>query len=497
MCARCHPSIDLHRSRKRTVSRRDFFSHIGTGLHGAALAYLLKGDLFSSDPALAAMVRRRVYDTESRPPHFEPKAKAVIHLFMSGGPSQVDLFDPKPLLKKYEGQPPGRDLITTVTSISDAGGMMPSPFKFAKHGESGMEISEVMPHLAQHVDDITLIRSMWTTSFAHDPAINVMQTGRAMTGRASLGAWMVYGLGSENQNLPAYVVLDDPKGLPINGIENWQSGFLPPLYQGTRVREEGSPLLNLHARQEFPRPVLERTRSFVHRLDEAHRGKRPGQPELDARISSYELAARLQLTATDALDVSRESEATREMYGLNDELTASYGRRCLMARRLVERGVRFVQVYIEGARWDHHTGIEKGLRFICGKTDKPVGALLGDLKQRGLLASTLVIWGGEFGRLPISQLMRGRRADDLGRDHGNQGFTVLMAGGGTKVGTVYGATDDIGYKAVENRVSVPDFHATILHLLGMDHEKLVYDHHGLNERLTGVDPARVVKGILA
>ena len=219
MCARCHPSIDLHRSRKRTVSRRDFFSHIGTGLHGAALAYLLKGDLFSSDPALAAMVRRRVYDTESRPPHFEPKAKAVIHLFMSGGPSQVDLFDPKPLLKKYEGQPPGRDLITTVTSISDAGGMMPSPFKFAKHGESGMEISEVMPHLAQHVDDITLIRSMWTTSFAHDPAINVMQTGRAMTGRASLGAWMVYGLGSENQNLPAYVVLDDPKGLPINGIE--------------------------------------------------------------------------------------------------------------------------------------------------------------------------------------------------------------------------------------------------------------------------------------
>jgi len=414
---------------------------------------------------------------------------------MNGGPSQVDLFDPKPMLKKYEGQPPSRELANDIEFVDQAGGMMPSPFKFSKCGKSGIEISELLPHLSQQVDEITLIRSMFTTHFNHEPAVYMMQTGRLFTGHPSLGSWFVYGLGTENQNLPAYVVLDDPKGLPVNGIQNWQSGWLPPVYQGTRMRSEGSPLLNLKPNEEFPRPVSELARSIVHRLDSRHREARPGNPELDARIASYELAARMQMSATDALDISQESTATQEMYGLNNEVTASYGRRCLMARRLVERGVRFVQIYIESQIWDNHSNLKTDLSACCAKTDQPAAALLKDLKQRGLLDSTLVIWGGEFGRLPLSQ-MRSEKLN-VGRDHGPGGFSSWLAGGGVKKGHVHGATDDIGYKAVVDPVSPHDFHATLLHLVGMNHEKLVYNHNGLNERLSGVEPARVVEGILA
>ena len=473
-------------------SRRDFFGRVGDGLFGGTLAYLLGNDLFGTNLALAASTPR-VADLKPRPAHFEPKAKSVIQLFMNGGPSQVDLFDPKPALEKYRGQSPSREIANNIENIEDAGGLMPSPFKFVKSGQSGTEIADVMPHLAKQVDDIALIRSMFTTHFTHEPALFVMQTGRMLSGRPSMGAWVVYGLGSENQNLPAYVVLDDPKALPINGIQNWQSGWLPPVFQGTRMRSEGSPLLNLKPKKEFPGPVLELARSILNRLDTAHKDRHRGYPTLDARISSYELAARMQMSATDALDVSQESPATQEMYGLNNDLTASYGRRCLMARRLVERGVRVVQIYIEAQIWDNHSNLEKGLRYCCGKTDQPVGALLRDLKQRGLLDSTLVVWGGEFGRMPFSQ----KGSENVGRDHGPAGFTTWMAGGGVKGGTVYGTTDEIGYKAVENPVSVPDFHATILHQLGMNHEGLVYNHHGLDERLTGVEPAHVVKGILA
>jgi hypothetical protein len=415
---------------------------------------------------------------------------------MSGGPSQVDLFDPKPALEKYAGQLP-RAFLDNVESVGAAGGLLPSPFKFSKHGKSGIEISEVLPHLAECADDLTVIRSMWTTHFNHDPAIFMMQGGRALPGAPTLGAWVVYGLGSESQDLPAYVALDDPKTLIISGIQNWQSGWLPPVYQGTRLRSVGSPLVNLKPSEEFPSPVLEMSRSLLSRMAAAHRDKRPGQPDLDARIASYELAARMQVSATDALDISKENEATREMYGLNDEVTSPYGRRCLMARRLVERGVRVVQIYMNctggnNNPWDHHSSIEKTLRRSCGETDKPVAALLKDLKARGLLNSTLVIWGGEFGRLPLSQ-----GGVDPGRDHGANGFSVWMAGGGVKGGTVYGATDEFGYHSVENRMSVHDLHATILHLVGLDHEKLVYNHHGLNEKLSGVEPARVVKEILA
>jgi len=476
------------------LSRRDFFSRVGDGLYGAALASLLQSDLFPTSIALAAS--NAVPDLRPRAGHFPAKAKAVIQLFMHGGPSQVDLFDPKPLLEKFAGQPPSRDIANDILFVGNAGGMMPSPFKFSKHGQSGMEISNVLPHLSRHADDIALVRSMFSTNFTHGPAVFFMHGGRIFPDRPTVGAWVVYGLGSENQNLPAYVVLDDPKGLPTVGIRNWQSGWLPPVYQGTRLRSEGSPMLNLRPPDGVPPGVLELERSLLARLSEAHRDSRPGQPDLEARLASYELAARMQLSATDALDLSKESEATREMYGLNDEPTASYGRRCLMARRLVERGVRMVQIYVEGQIWDNHSDLETSLRYCCNKTDKPIGALLTDLKQRGLYDSTLVVWGGEFGRLPLSQVTPGREKN-AGRDHGPTGFTVWMGGGGVKGGTVHGATDELGYKAVENRVSVHDFHATILHLLGLDFGRLTYNHHGLNEKLTGQEPARVVKEILA
>jgi hypothetical protein len=465
-------------------TRRDFFSRISDGLMGAALGGLLAEDLCAK-PAL--------YDLAPKTPHHGPRAKAVIQLFMNGGPSQVDLFDYKPALEKFAGQPPGRDLAAEVRAVRETGGLMPSPYRFSRHGESGLEISELLPHLGTVADDITVVRSMFTTHLAHEAALFLMHGGRILPTRPSLGAWIVYGLGSENRNLPAYVVLDDPKGLPINLIQNWQSGWLPAVYQGTRVRSEGSPILDLHAKQEDPPAVVELSRGLLARMDAAHRDAHPGSVELEARIASYELAARMQMAATDALDLGKESAATREAYGMNDERTASYGTRCLMARRLVERGVRLVQIYIEGQIWDNHNKIRQGLEYACGKTDRPAAALVRDLKQRGLLDSTLVIWGGEFGRLPIAQAP----GPNAGRDHGPSGFSIWMAGGGVKGGATYGTTDEIGYRAAENRVSVHDFHATVLHLVGMNHRNLVFEREGRSERLTDEYPARVVDEILA
>lgn len=473
-------------------SRRDFFSRLSDGVHGAALAALLTGDL---QAAAARENAPLVYDLKPRAPHFAPKAKAVIQLFQNGGPSQVDLFDPKPMLTKFAGSAPSRDIVNQIEFADQVGSMLPSPFKFAKHGKCGTELSELLPHLSECVDDISLIRSMYGEHFNHEPSLYLMHTGRTVPGRPSLGAWVVYGLGSENQNLPAYVVLDDPKKLPVNGIQNWQSGYLPPVYQGTRFRSEGPPLLNLKAPEDLPSPLVEAQRALLRRLDEAHRTRHAGYPDIDARISSYELAARMQLTATDALDLSKETEQTREMYGLYQESTASYGKRCLMARRLIERGVRFVQIFIEFQIWDAHSDLEQSLRYSCGKTDKPAAALIKDLKQRGLLDSTLVVWGGEFGRMPISQTRQGQGSP--GRDHGPGGFSMWMAGGGVKPGTVHGATDELGHKAVENRVSVHDFHATMLHLLGLDYRELVFERQGLKERITDQIPARVVSEILA
>src|ERR1700704_960357 len=438
------------------TSRRNFFSTMVDGIHGAALASLLGSDLMAGTPA--------VYDLKPKPQQFPARAKSVIHLFMNGGPSQVDLFDPKPKLKEMAGKTPSRELSFAISNGQEAGTLLPSPYEFKHAGKSGIEISEAMPHLAGCVDDIAVIRSMYGEHANHEPALFLMHTGRTISTRPSIGAWVAYGLGTENQNLPAYVVLDDPKGLPINGISNWQSAWLPPIYQGTRFRAEGSPVLNLEPRPEIPAPLVEAERNLLRKLDAAHRQDRPYQPELDARISSYELSARMQLAASDALDVTKESDATREAYGMNDTLTASYGKRCLMARRLVERGVRFVQLYIESQIFDTHGDLQAGLTYACGKTDKPVAALLKDLKQRGLLDSTLIVWGGEFGRLPNGQMTEGNKRGSLnieGRDHNSKAFCLWLAGGGVKGGTVYGATDELGFKAVENPVSVPDFHATI------------------------------------
>ena len=481
---------------RTVISRRDFFSRISDGLHGAGLAYLLGADLSSPNPALAAPAASPAFDLAAKPPHFEPRAKAVIQLFMNGGPSQVDLFDPKPGLAKYVGTTPSRDLTAVAVSPQANAGILPSPYEFSRHGESGLEFSELLPCIGECADDIAVIRSMFTETPNHEPALNMIHTGRLLGSRPTMGSWIAYGLGTENQNLPAYVVLDDPKGLPIGGINNWQAAWLPPVCQGTRFRSEGSPVLNLDPRPEWPEAVLEVERRLLRSLDRAHLEKRPHEPDLSARISSYELAARMQIAASDALDLAQEDESTKEMYGLESDLTRSFGTRCLMARRLVERGVRFVQIYIEDQIWDSHTNLDKGLRYSCGKTDLPSAALLKDLKRRGLLDDTLVIWGGEFGRLPLGQGDPNDTAR-LGRDHGPNGFTLLMAGGGVKGGSVHGATDELGNHAVEDRVSVHDFHATVLNLMGMNFRDLVYRRHGLDERLTDQFPARVVRELIA
>ncbi len=471
------------------VDRRGFFQRMSGGICGAALSYLLVQDSARASAPSA--------DLAPRPPHFPAKAGSVIHLFMNGGPSQMDLFDPKPALDKYHGQSYFDKIAGEVEFIKDAGAIMRCPFKFARHGRCGAWVSEAMPHFTGVVDDVAFIRSMWTTNLTHEPAIYLVQSGKMGPGRPTIGAWVVYGLGTENQNLPAYVVLEDPLGLPVNGVDNWQAGFLPPTFQGTRFRPTGPPVLNLHPDVDRPAAVAEAERALRTRLDDLHRRQHPHQPTLDARIASYELAARMQLAATDALDLSRESHATQEMYGIGREPTDSYGRRCLIARRLVERGVRFVQLYINAQIWDNHTALAADLKKACDRTDLPVAGLLRDLKQRGLLDRTLVVWGGEFGRLPIAQLPADRDERKAGRDHNKNAFCTWMAGGGVKGGTVYGATDELGLKAVEDRVSVPDWHATILHLLGLRHDQLFVEQAGLKEKLTGVNEARVVRGILA
>ncbi|QDU98916.1 DUF1501 domain-containing protein [Lignipirellula cremea] len=486
-----------------SLTRRSFFHRISDGVHGAALASLLTADLFgdaklsAGETAHETAADRRTYDLRPRPPHQAPRAKSVIQLFMNGGPSQVDTFDPKPLLKERHGQPYFAKIAKDVSSPQSAGGLMGSPFQFKQHGESGIWLSEVMPHLAKQVDDIAVIRSMFNSHPNHEPALFKIHTGRLLPGRPSIGAWVAYGLGSENQSLPAYVVMDDPLGLPVNTVQNWQSGFLPPVYQGTRLRTFGSPILNLKPEQEYPDPVKRLQRDLLSRLDAIHKQERPGMLQLDARIASYELAARMQLEATDALDLSQETSATLEAYGVNVEPTDSYARRCLMARRLVERGVRYIQIYINGQIWDNHSNIRKTLPAACRRTDQPVAALLADLKQRGLLDDTLVIWGGEFGRLPIAQMRNGSNDETAGRDHGPRGFSLWMAGGGVRGGTTYGGTDEIGYAAEENPVSIADWHATVLHLLGLHHEKLFFDRNGLHEKLTDTFKPRIVNEILS
>src|SRR6266849_1272535 len=472
-------------STSNLVSRRGFFNRVSDGLYGAALAGLFSKDLYGANVEGV----RRTYDLKPRPPHFEPKATSVIQLFMHGGPSQMDLFDPKSTLDKHHGEPYFDKVAADLTAPEGAGGLLRSPFKFAQHGQSGTWVSEIMPHLAKQVDDIAVIKSMFTTHPNHEPALFMIHSGRIIPGRPTMGAWVAYGLGSESQNLPAYVVLDDPLGLPVNGVQNWQAGFLPPVYQGMRLRSVGSPILNLQPERKQAADVVQAERELLSRLDQIHKRNHPGQLQLDARIASYELAARLQVDASDALDVTKESKETLAMYGVGEQPTDSYARRCLIARRLVERGVRFVQLYINSQIWDNHTALAADLKAACLRTDQPIAALLRDLKQRGLLDGTLVVWGGEFGRLPIAQLTPDKDERKAGRDHNKNAFCTWMAGAGVKAGITHGATDELGLAAVENRVSVPDWHATILHLLGLRYDQIYFEQNGLKEKLTGVEEA--------
>jgi len=463
-----------------------------------ACAHLLLDDVCQSSETTVHQAedrREATFNLRPKDTHHQATATSVIQLFMNGGPSQMDLFDPKPELNRRHGQPyPGNVEEIGNQSTADIGVMMGGQYEFARHGESGLWLSDVLPHTAQMADDLCLINSMWTDHPNHDNALYKIQSGRLFMGYPTVGAWSVYGLGSENQNLPAYVVLTDPLGLPVNGTRNWTAGFLPPTFQGTPFRPTGSPILNLKPDYDQPSQVTDAARRLLRQLDEAHRQKRRFYPQLDARMESYSLAANMQLSASEALDLTQESQTTQSLYGLGQHATDSFARRCLLARRLVERGVRFVQIFLEEQPWDSHADLNANHRAACRRTDQPVAALLKDLKDRGLLDSTLVIWGGEFGRTPTTQKSANGYS---GRDHNMQAFTSWMAGGGVKGGTAYGTTDDFGHKVVDNPVSVHDFHATILHLLGLHHQDLFFTRNGLEERLTGFEPPRVVTEILA
>lgn len=467
------------------ISRRQTLKQLGAGLGGAILSTLLHEE---------AQADRQIHNLSPRQPVHSPKATAVIQLFMHGGPSQVDLLDPKPLLNKHSGENPPA---TVADDEERTKYLLGTPFKFSQHGESGTEFSDQLPAIAKHADKIAVIRSMYGEHRNHEHSIWLAQTGLIIPGRPTLGSWASYGLGTINQNLPAYVALPDPQGPSTDGARNWSSGWLPPVYQGTAFRSEGSPILNLHPSKTLTGNTRDRKLDLLRSLNQKHKDRHPKELELDARITNLELAARMQLAATDAIDITRETAATQEAYGLHAPVTQSYGKRCLMARRLVERGVRFVQIMMKSQPWDTHTSNVENTKKCCRETDGPVGALLTDLEQRGLLDSTLVLWGGEFGRTPGAELRGGAAKGSEGRDHHPYGFSVWMAGGGIKGGQTYGATDDFGYRSVENRTKYSDYHATVLHQLGLDHQNLVYEHNGRNERLTDVYDAHIIKELIS
>ena len=462
-----------------SLSRRAFLGHTAGGLGGLALASLLGG------------AGGAVHASSARAAHARPRARAVISLFQHGGPSQMDLFDPKPALTRWHGKPyTGGPL--EIHFDKQAGNVLASPFGFRAHGQCGMELSELLPHTASIADDITLVRSMTTGSVDHESALRIMHTGRFLAGLPSWGSWVLYGLGTENENLPAYVVLADPGGLPVDGERNWSAGWLPAVYQGIPFRSGDAPVFNLQTPATMPAQARRQQLALLDRLNKSHATRFPENSELAARIANFEIAARMQTAVPEALDLSGESAATRAMYGLDNATTADYGRRCLLARRLVERGVRFVQLFMSGQPWDTHDRNAAQLKGLCARTDQPSAALVRDLQQRGLLDSTVVLWTGEFGRLPISQ-------GKDGRDHNRHGFSLWLAGGGFRAGYVHGATDDFGYKSVEDVVSVSDLHATLLHALGIDHHQLTYPHEGRAASLTDVEVtgARVVPALLA
>jgi len=471
------------------TSRRHFLASQSFGLTGLALAWLLKADAVRAEPAKPNL-EKATFDLLPKTPPRPAQARAMISMFMQGGPSHIDLFDPKPELNKRHLQAFTGDIKYDNAAESSAK-IFGSPWKFSKRGQCGMELSELVPHLGGVADDITLIRSMHTGVNNHGQSINALHNGRSQAGRPCMGSWLTYGLGSETQDLPAFVVLTDPGGLPVLGTENWSQGFLPSLYQGTVVRPREPRILNLDPPAKLAGEPQERYLQFLQQLNQQHLSERSHETDLAARIASYELAARMQTAAKEALDLSQESAATRKLYGLDDEPTKDFGARCLIARRLVERGVRFVQIYTRTQEWDHHGNIVKSLPAACLKTDRPSAALVRDLKDRGLLDSTLVHWGGEMGRLPVIQ-----NEKSIGRDHNTYGFSTWLAGGGVRGGYVHGATDEFGHKAVENVVNHYDYHATLLYLFGLDPAALNFVRPTGTGTLLDGQPGRIVTEIL-
>ncbi|HVV99524.1 MAG TPA: DUF1501 domain-containing protein [Planctomycetaceae bacterium] len=474
-------------------SRRHFLATNALGLGSVALAWLLDQEGLLGAPPKPDLVKP-TYDLLPKPPPAAPRARAMISLFMQGGPSHMDLVDPKPELNKRDGEKFGGDIKYDNAAQASAK-ILGCPWKFERAGQCGMEISELLPHLREIADDITLIRSMQTGVNNHGQSIYALNGGRTFAGRPALGSWLTYGLGTENQNLPAFVVLTDPDGLPVLGVDNWSNGWLPSLYQGTVIRPREPRILNLDPPPQLKGAPQEHYLEFLNGLNRQHLDRHPGELDLEARIASYELAARMQTSAREALDISQESEATQKLYGIDEPATKDYGARCLIARRLVERGVRFVQLYTRYQLWDHHGAIRTALPAACKKTDKPAAALVQDLKSRGLLDSTVVHWGGEMGRLPVIQNDAG--ISNVGRDHNTYGFSMWVAGGGFRGGYIHGATDDFGHHAVTDVVTHSDYHATLLHLFGLDAEKLVYFRNGQEQTLIDKQPHKVIRELLA
>ncbi|MFO0945179.1 MAG: DUF1501 domain-containing protein [Planctomycetota bacterium] len=476
------------------VTRREFVWEMGGGFAGVALASLLDRDGFFARHAQAAN-GSAAGPLAPKPPHFSTKVRSVIFLMMNGGPSQVDTFDYKPELEKYAGKPlpEGKKFINSGGRA--IGYLTPAQRPFRPGGQSGLLISDYFPKVREHADKLAVLRSCHADSHAHGSALVQMNTGKPLIGRPSLGSWSVYGLGTDNQSLPGYVVILDKRGGPISGQPNWSSGFMPATFQGTLFRPTGNPILDLSGPAHVDRKAQREQLDLLAKINEEHLAQRPGGDELAARMLSYELAFRMQAEAPEAVDLSQETKATLDLYGVGKEPTDEFGRNCLIARRLVERGVRFLQLYSGGGHledtWDAHESVEKNHGKHGAEVDQPIAALLTDLQSRGLLDSTLVVWGGEFGRMPFAE-----GVGKPGRNHNPYGFSMWLAGGGVKGGIAYGETDEFGFEAVTNKVHVHDIHATILHLMGIDHTRLTYFHQGRDERLTDVHGV-VVKDILA
>jgi hypothetical protein len=461
------------------LTRREMLVHGGGGFGALALSYLLGDQAWGASPApaVAADLTRPSPLAWKR----QATARSCIFLFMEGGPSHIDLFDPKPKINALSGKPLPASFAPVIVPGGNRGTLMPSPRTWKQAGQSGLWFSEWVPEISTCADDLAMIHSCWANGLNHVGAVCQMNTGSVVAGRPSLGSWVSYGLGTENENLPAFVVLqDNPKGIVAGGPRNWGAGFMPAVYQGTRFHNGNEPIPFLGAPKGVGEARQRGQLDYLGELNRRYAESQPDQTELEARIKSFELAFRMQGAAPDAVDLSRETEETRALYGLDRKETEAFGRNCLLARRLVERGVRFVQLYCgAGAKWDAHTKLEENHSNLCQSMDWPVAGLLKDLKRRGLLDSTLVIWGGEFGRTPMSQAL-----GSDGRDHNPYGFTTWLAGGGVKGGQVIGSTDEIGLHAVEDRLHVHDLHATYLHLMGLDHTKLVFLHKGRPERAT-------------